>query len=262
MQKIATNRPTTPPRVSSIATVSLSEAGTTLQHCHHCACRQFCEASCLDSNQKNPLFRSHGVSKQQHLFYAGDKLTTFYVVKSGVFKTYLNSESGDEQVMGFHMQGDVLGADALARRYHSLSAVALEASTVCAVTINKLEFTANQYQPNWLIGQVYKEVLRERRILQITGRKHSTDARIAFFLIDMADRNKARGYSDREFKLNMPHRDIAHHLDMALETVSRVFTRLQDQGIVRVNRPYITIHKPEELLALTGIPPRPEKLSA
>ncbi len=266
MQTIATDRSITPPNLAPILTTAPPEAGALLQRCHDCACKSFCEASSLashlDTHQNNPLFRPHRISKHQHIFYAGEELSTLYVVKSGLFKTYLNTEAGDEQVMGFHMPGDVLGADALARHRHSLSAVALEACTVCAVASNKLENVANRYQPNWLIKQVYQEVLRERRILQITGRKYSTDARVAFFLLDMAARNKVRGYSGQEFKLNMPHRDIAHYLDMALETVSRVFARLQDRGIVQVNRPYITINKLGELQALIDTPSLPEKLSA
>lgn len=258
----ATTPATQPSNIASFMTTVVPEAGPSIQRCQHCVSRSFCEVSSLirslDSHQNMTLFRPHGIAKHQHVFYAGDKLTTLYVVKSGLFKTYLSTETGEEQVMGFHMPGNVLGADGLAHHYHSLSTMALEASSVCAVAITKLEAVAARYQPQWLIEQVYQEVLRERRILQITGRKYSTDARVAFFLLDIAARNKARGYSEREFKLNMPRRDIAHYLDMALETVSRVFTRLQDRGIVEVNRPYITIHQPEELQALTEMAPLPE----
>lgn len=239
-------------------------AETVSEQCQQCASRSICISADLmqsiPARYKNQLFRSHRISKGQHLFHAGDPMNSVYVVKSGLFKTYLDSEAGDEQVMGFQMPGEILGSDALARQQHSLSAVALESSTVCATPIKKLEAMANRFAPDWLLKRVYEEVLRERNILLITGRRYSADARVAYFLLELSARNKVRGFSDREFKLTMPQRDIARYLDMALETVSRVFTRLQDYGIVTIKRPYITIEKMEELRGMVDLSILPNKL--
>jgi len=104
--------------------------------------------------------------------------------------------------------------------------------------------------------------VRERHIVELTERKYSTDSRVALFLLDMSARQKAQGYSEREFKLSMPQRDIAHYLDMALETVSRVFARLQDSGVLVIKRPYVTINNLETLQALAEVQPPTERLIA
>lgn len=253
--------------LSAIFGARTSVARPIAEQCQHCATRNVCEACAsmgsLSGEQKNQLFRTHRITRGQHLFYAGDKLDTLYLVKSGLFKTYLNSEGGDERVMGFYLPGELLGADAIAQQVHNLSAVALETSTVCATPVMPLETTFNQYSTPWLLKQVYQEVFRERHILMISSRKYTAESRIACFLMDMSARNAARGYSEREFKLNMPHRDIAHYLDMALETVSRVFTRLQDNGLLVIERPYVKIIDIEKLRAVAQIQlPLAERLSA
>ena len=173
---------------SSIALISASPTYSINPPCGQCANHSVCEASRLmDSVPDKRHFFLHplSIAKSQHIFHAGEKLNTLYIVKSGLVKTYLISEAGDEQVMGFHMPGDLLGIDGLAYRNHSLSAAAVEASTVCAVTTKKLELVANRYEPRWLVQQVYRELLRERHILMITGKKYNTDARVALFLLVM-----------------------------------------------------------------------------
>ena len=235
----------------------LASTANCLDPCSNCATQSVCAIAPLLSKiplgQRQLLFRPQKITKGQHLYHAGDDLSTMYLIKSGLFKTFLTSEAGDEQVMGFQMPGELLGADGLAHHVHSLSAVALESSTVCAITVSKFEAAAEQVAPNWLLRQVYEEVMRERHILLITGRKYSADARIAYFLLEMSAHNKTRGYSETEFKLSIPHRDIAHYLDMALETVSRVFARLQDHKILSIKRPYITITNLEKLKQLAEV---------
>lgn len=241
-------------------------AKPTSEQCQHCASQSICIAADLmrsiPPRYKNKLFRNHKISKGQHLFHSGDTLTSLYLVKSGFFKTYLDSEAGEEQVMGFQMPGEILGTDGLANQQHNLSAMALESSVVCAAPIKKLEALGHRFAPNWLLKQAYAEVLRERRVLLITGRRYNADARVAYFLLELSARNKIRGFSEREFKLTMPQRDIARYLDMALETVSRVFARLQGCGTVTIKRPYITINQIEKLRGMVDLSLLPDKLQA
>lgn len=234
--------------------------------CGMCSTRSHCDAACLlekiSSDRRHQLVRIRKFNKGQHVFCAGEALDNLFLVKSGTFKTYLTSEAGDEKITGFQLPGDLLGADAAVRHVHNLSAVALESSTVCSIPIKQLEYLAKGSMPEWLITQLYKEMLRERNLLVVTGRKYSADARIAYFLLDMSARNKSHGYSAKEFKITMPQRDIAHYLDMAFETVSRVFTRFQDTGLVTIKRPYAIITDFEKLRELADIRTLPERLSA
>lgn len=224
------------------------------QSCDDCVTKPVCAAGVLKRNMPasyhSRLFRTQRFAKGKHLFYAGDSLSTLYIIKSGSFKTYFCTEEGDEQVMGFALPGDILGADALADQRHNLSYMALETSTLCVAPVNTLKTLANRFAPNWLLQQVHGEVLRERQLMLMTARKYSADTRVAYFLLELSARHRARGLSEVEFKLTMPQRDIAHYLDMALETVSRVFTRLQEHSILIIKRPYVRINKVAELKAM------------
>jgi CRP/FNR family transcriptional regulator len=248
---------TTQPSDATIGKKYSAAIQSTSDRCQTCCTKTACEAQSLvdnlSGNENKLFFRTHRINKGQHLFYAGEQLDTLYLVKSGLFKSYFNSEVGDEQVMGFHMPGEVLGADAIAHHPQSISAVAIEPSMVCALPIKKLESSSHHAFSAWLLKQVYQEVLRERKMLLVSGRKYNAEARVACFLLELSARNHARGYSEQEFKLSMPHRDIAHYLDMALETVSRVFTRLQDNGLLIFERPYVKITDVGKLRSLAGI---------
>jgi CRP/FNR family transcriptional regulator len=225
--------------------------------CRSCANKPVCEASTLltslPASDRQQLFRTHVILKGQQLYYAGEPLDTLSVVKTGVFKTYLIGEKGDELVMGFHLQGDVLGADAIVQYRHRLTAVALETATVCTAPYTRLEGLTGHHANNWLLRQVHQEVLRDRQIMMITARQHSIDAKLALFLLDWSVRNKRLGYSPSVFKMAIPHRDIAHYLDMTVETVSRAFARLQQSGLIEVQRPNIILKGIGELKLLAEL---------
>lgn len=231
--------------MTSISKKSSTAVRPIFDSCQDCSTKNSCETQYLTDDvpdSKSRLsFRSQKINRGQHIFYAGEKIDTLYLIKSGLFKSYFDSEIGDEKIMGFYMPGEVLGADAITDHSQSVSAVALETSIVCAVPLKSFKAYANRSCSDWLLRLVYQEVLRERQLLLVSGRKFNAEARIAHFLLEISARNHARGYSEQEFKLSMPQRDIARYLDMALETVSRVFTRLQNRGFLSIKRPYVKI---------------------
>ena len=47
------------------------------------------------------------------MFSAGSELKTLYVAREGSFKTVALSEDGQQQVIGFHLPGELMGLDAL-----------------------------------------------------------------------------------------------------------------------------------------------------
>ena len=79
------------------------------------------------------------------------------------------------------------------------------------------------------------------------------DARLASVLLTLSHRFQERGYSASEFYLSMSRSDIANMLGLAVETVSRLFTQFQEQGILHVDRKHITLldhHKLAELVKM------------
>ena len=72
--------------------------------------------------------QEHTLEKGDPFFYSGQAFKSLFAVHSGSIKTFILTNDGDEQVIGFHMPGDILGFDALGEDVHSCTAVALETS--------------------------------------------------------------------------------------------------------------------------------------
>ena len=80
----------------------------------------------------------------------------------------------------------------------------------------------------------------------------SVDQRLASFIFSLSKRYEQRGYSSTHFNLVMPRRDIANHLNMAPETISRLFKRMQDNGVITIKRRELSIRDMGELKKIAG----------
>lgn len=84
--------------------------------------------------------------------------------------------------------------------------------------------------------------------------KRSADERLAYFLLDLSQRFERRGFSAKSFRLSMSRVDISNYLGLAVETVSRIFTRFQKQELIATEGKEISILNMDELNALAGNP--------
>ncbi|MEO8346332.1 MAG: helix-turn-helix domain-containing protein [Betaproteobacteria bacterium] len=174
--------------------------------------------------------------KGDTLFRAGEKFTSLYAVRSGSCKTVLPGEDGQDQVAGYHIGGDVIGTDGIGSNSHDCEAVALEDMEMCALPFNRIEDLAQedpQFQRR-LNRLLSLEITRERRVTMILGGMHA-DQRLATFLLDLARRYQERGYSSVEFVLRMTREEIGSYLGLKLETVSRLFSRFHEEGLIQVH---------------------------
>lgn len=194
-------------------------------------------------------FRSFTVRNCEHLYFSGDQSEALYVVKSGSFKTYIINKGGDEQVIGFHLAGDVLNLDALPSGFFQSSAVALETSSVCAIPASYFEHLVKQQASNWLIGFFLGELSHQQQKQCSLGRK-SAKRRIAAFLYDLSHDYQALGYSGQQVKLNMSREDIGNYLGLASETVSRVLTKMRKEGLFKIDKQNVIIMDLERLCEL------------
>lgn len=192
----------------------------------------------LDSmiDRKRPLARG------DHLFHIGDTFQCLYAVRSGSLKTYSTSEDGQEQVMGFHLPGELIGLDAIAEGRHPLAARALETTSLCEIPFTGLERLSRQLPTlqHQLLRVMSQEIRNDEQNMVTLGQK-SAEERLASFLISLSGRFRRRGYSENQFNLSMSRSDIGNYLGLALETVSRLFTRFQNEGLLRVERKHIEL---------------------
>jgi CRP/FNR family transcriptional regulator, anaerobic regulatory protein len=179
--------------------------------------------------------RPRSLARRETLYRAGEPFVALHAVRSGSLKSVTVVEDGREQITGCHMAGDIVGLDGLGQALHSCDVVALEDSEVCSLPIARLGDLAQQ--PHLLQGlfEVMARDLRRGRDLIVLLGSMRADQRLATFLLNLAQRQQLRGASTGELSLRMTREEIASLLGVKLETVSRVFSRLQAEGLIEVN---------------------------
>lgn len=186
-----------------------------------------------------PLRRLH---EGDVLFHEGAAPEAIYIVRSGTFKTFSTAEDGYEQVLGFAARSEVLGFDAIAIGQHPTAAIALEECSVYSVLLRDL-FTIGQRVPAFdrALALAVSRDLAVRGELANVMAAVAAEVRLARFLMQLSSRMAACGQSPRRFHLRMNRREIASHLGVAHETVSRSFRALAACGLVKANNREIEI---------------------
>jgi CRP/FNR family transcriptional regulator len=182
------------------------------------------------------------------LFRQGDTFHALYVVRSGSLKTFVESPGGDLQILGFHLPGEIVGVDALANDHHLCSAEALEHTSICELPYVQLQEVVHEVPSLYrqLMRVISREVVAEQRHLVMMGKQQAQE-RLAIFLRSLADRYGRLSRDSTTLTLSMSRYEIASYLGLVVETVSRLFGRMEDAGILAVNRKTIHILRPDLL---------------
>jgi CRP/FNR family transcriptional regulator len=232
------------------------DLGALRQRCNQCTLQQLCftgggmskaEVQRLEALLK----RRRSLQRGEVLYRAGAPLLSLFVAREGAFKTTSLGEQGDEQVIGFHLPGELIGLDGLGQGVHRCSTVALQPATVCEIPFTDLEHVAAQipslqHQLLRIIGQ---SMGRDQDHLEMLGRRHATE-RVALFLHMLSVRLQALSRPHLEFSLAMSREEIASYLGLVIETVSRTFSRLQDEGVIEIKGRRVRLRDPERLSQL------------
>jgi CRP/FNR family transcriptional regulator, anaerobic regulatory protein len=214
--------------------------------CSQCNLRELCLPVNLSNEELGQLDELVAVRKRvprgQHLYRSCDAFEAIYAIKTGFFKTDVLLEDGREQVTGFQMAGEILGLDGIGSEKHTCSAVALEDSEVCVIPFVDLEnysreIGALQHHFHKVMS---REIVRDHGVMMLLGIMRAEE-RLAAFLLNLSQRFTARGYSPTEFNLRMTRNEIGSYLGLKLETVSRAFSRFQDEGLINVHQKHIQI---------------------
>ena len=226
----------------SVSTNSNSMAANALKvACSSCNLRELClpvgfserEIMRLDTLVDTRRTVRHGDT----LFRAGDPFAALYAVRTGFFKTRVSSEDGRDQVTGFQMAGELLGLDGIGADRHTCDAVALEDSQVCVIPFERLEELSREFSD--LQRQFHKimsrEIVRDHGVMLLLGSMRAEE-RLAAFLLNLTERLQARGFSASAVVLRMTRGEIGSFLGLKLETVSRIFSKFQDDGVLQVKQ--------------------------
>jgi CRP/FNR family transcriptional regulator, anaerobic regulatory protein len=189
-----------------------------------------------DSDALAPLFRNEVLCEAgERVFAQGSPFNSCYLVRSGAFKSLVLNERGDEKIISFHLPGDLIGLDSIHRGYYIGSAVALERSLVYEVAIhehgNELRLPPDIQEH--FVKIMSRELANIEDLLMLTS-EHTAEERIIAFLLAFSSRQTHRSLSAHQFRLPMSRNDIASFLGLAVETVSRMLTRLHEKNLLKV----------------------------
>ncbi len=182
------------------------------------------------------------IKRGDYLYRAGQVFDTIYAIRSGFFKTDVLLEDGRDQVTGFQMAGELLGLDGISGESHSCNAVALEDSEVCSIPFARLETLSREIHTlqHHFHKVMSREIVRDHGVMMLLGTMRAEE-RLAAFLLNLSQRFTARGFSHSEFYLRMTREEIGSYLGLKLETVSRAFSRFQEEGFIAVQQKHIRI---------------------
>jgi CRP/FNR family transcriptional regulator len=221
--------------------------------CTACSMRAICMPQGLTSDElqrmESLICPSRTIKQGETIYRANDSFQSIYAVRAGSFKTVVMHRDGGEQVTGFHLAGDSLGLDGVSSGHHSCDAVALEDSKVCIIPFHLLETMCREVKAvqQHLHRMMGGEIVRESSQMMLLGTM-SAEQRVATFLLNLSDRLRLRGYSPTEFHLRMTREEMGSYLGIKLETVSRMLSRFQRDGLVHIRGKDIRILDHEGLV--------------
>ncbi len=207
--------------------------------CHECSLSKLCIPIAVEADDIDRLEeiirQGRILSRGDYIFEQQTPFKSCFAVRSGAIKTFTVSEDGEEQVTGFYLPGEMIGLDSVSMDEYSCSAVALERTTVCEIPLAKFEELSAQIPrlQHHFFSLMSKEIQESRQLTMLLS-KNTAEERIASLLLSLSSRFRRRKLSDTDFKLPMPRSDIANYLGLAVETVSRVLTRFQQQELIQV----------------------------
>jgi CRP/FNR family nitrogen fixation transcriptional regulator len=197
----------------------------------------------LDRNSVDRIGVEADYARAKTIFRKGQAADSIYRVESGCVRTYVSHSDGRRLITGFYFPGDYFGLEL--HKKHRVCAEAIVASKILVVRTNALT------------SRAANDAAVAKHMLTITGAElrraqnhslllqHSAHERVANFLLEMKQRNRRK-----EVDLHMSRQDIADHLGLTIETVSRVLNRLKKKSLIsRVTRRRVTVHLRKRLAA-------------
>lgn len=227
-------------------------------NCGNCRLNSICLPLALESDDIKQLDdiiqRSKPLQKSQHLYREGDDFQSVYAVRSGTLKAYKTTDDGREQVTGFYFPGEILGMDGISNNAHASSARALETAAVCEIPFSSLEKLSAMMPTlqRHFFQLMSREITEDQQLITLLS-KNSADERVASLMLSISARNARRKLSASQFRLPMSRVDIGNYLGLTVETVSRVFSRMQKMDILCVDNKEIQILDTEGLRSMANM---------
>lgn len=224
--------------------------------CDNCGIFALCHSVGGDADLSvlDTLVRSRRTIKRGEVLYrAGEPFRAIYAIRGGSIKTFILADDGRVQVTGFQFAGEVLGLDAITIGHYNCTATAMETTSVCEVPFARFDELGDEI-PDFqrsMLEVMSHEIHHCHELMMLLGKKNAEE-RLSTFLLNMSSRLEKRNFAHTRFSMSMSRGDIGNYLGMAEETVSRVFTRLQEDGVITIQRRHITLNSLDQLRVMAG----------
>lgn len=193
-----------------------------------------------DLNNVHAIVRHVGpLPRGTHLFRVDDPFTALYAVREGCIKSYTLDLQGHEHVRDFHLPGELVGFDAVYPERHHFNALVLKAASLCIIPYRDIAGLSRQIPglQTRILALMSRDFARQQKCAE------GLDAtqQMAIFLFDVEARLRREFEVEYEFDLPMSHESIANYLRFSPETISRVISRLQQAGVIHIDREHVRI---------------------
>lgn len=173
------------------------------------------------------------VKRRESLYRADDPFGAIFVVRTGFFMSTVARDGGQYDVTGLHLPGEIIGMDGIDTDRHSCQVVARVDSEVCVIPFSRLEEISGEVRIlRRQLHRMMSRVLTRDQDLGILFRDRCAEKRLAAFLLDLSRRFATGGWSPRKFPLPLTCGQIGNFLGLALETVSRLFSKFEEDRLI------------------------------
>lgn len=184
-------------------------------------------------------------SRNATIFDEGEAVKYLYKIESGFIRTFRTLVDGRRPIDAFYIPGDVFGLES--RDKHAVSAEAITRCRIHLVKMNVVFALAEKdfSIANFLLAEAFAEMRRAQTHRSILLK--SAEERIVGFLLDMEKRE-----GQTEIELPMTRGDIADHLGLTTETVSRILWKLEKLTAIAVKRRSVALRNRRVLNKING----------
>ncbi|MBI5611568.1 MAG: helix-turn-helix domain-containing protein [Gammaproteobacteria bacterium] len=241
-----------------LKTVTANPVTSEFNACRRCRAARLCRLARkppagTDASTKVVL-RHRRLRRGDYLYRTGDPLHSLGVVCSGSVQTCLLHPDGTTQITGFHLAGEFTALGDMNAKQHTRDGVALETTCVCEILLSQLLELCHE-SPDVrrdVLQLVFDQLAHnEAQLLPLVGRKSATE-QLAAFLLSLSERLAERGFSGEDFSLSMSRQDIGSYLGLAKETISRLFSRLENEGVISLDARRLRLTDPRRLAGLAA----------
>ena len=224
--------------------------------CNYCNLYNLCQLA--DTGKGKTAFnaavkRQQQIAKAEYLFKSGEPFDGVFSVKTGIFKSIYHFDDNREQIIDFHLPGELIGFDAIENDHYTQSVIAVNNSSFCKMDFAKIKNSPVDYVAfqNTIIQTLSKKARLDQYKSLIIGAQ-SVEQQLSIFLTSIYKRLEEHDMPTECFAIPL-RKDIANYLGVAIETVVRILKKFEKNGLIKHHGKRVTLSDFDEIKKLSRL---------